>query len=322
MVKNSLVVKSNKLIQARYKLNLNEQKIILYAVSKLDREKENFNVLEMEVKDFTKLIDSSPKRYTEIRGIVRKLRKKEVIIDTEERELITGWLSSIEYIKDTGKIRLKFSDDLIPYLLQLKEQFTKYQLKNILYLKNKYAIRIYELLKQYQSIGERKFELKEFKKMIGCEGKYKDFRNFKRAVLEKSKEELCNKTDICFKYEKIKSGRKVIGIKFTIDSNIDKTKEFIDALYSDDQIEDIKNKSGLGYEKFSKKQIIELYEIAVEKTSISGISPYEYIKLNYFNMCENKGVRNKFAWLKKALEEDYAKAAAQISLDYYVQKTS
>ena len=148
---DNLVVKANDLIEARYELNLNEQKIILYAVSKLDRSKENFTIISLNVKEFTKLIGTTTERYTEIREIVRELRSKEIIINTNERELITGWLSSIEYIKKSGIIELEFSEKLVPYLLQLKKRFTRYQLKNILYLKNKYSIRLYELMKQYRA---------------------------------------------------------------------------------------------------------------------------------------------------------------------------
>lgn len=318
----SLVVKHNKLVEARYDLNLNEQKIILYAVSRLDKDREKFNILELDIRHFTKLIGTTCERYSEIKKIVTKLMTKQVQISTKNRDMVANWVSSIDYIKETGKIELEFSEKLVPYLLQLKEKFTAYELKNILHLKNKYSIRIYELLKQYEKIGTRSFELKDFKKIIGCQGKHTRFNNFRHRVLDPVKKELKEFTDINFKYKKITKGRKVIGIKFTVDSNIDKTRELIDAIYNPKQIEEIKNKSGLGYEKFSKKQIIELYEIAVKKTGNIEIGPYEYIKLNYFNMCENEGVRNKFAWIKKALEEDYAKAAAQISLDYYVEKTS
>lgn len=55
----------------------------------------------------------------------------------------------------------------MPYLLQLKERFTRYELKNILYFKNKYSIRIYELLKQYEKIGKREINIKELRGYLG-----------------------------------------------------------------------------------------------------------------------------------------------------------
>lgn len=313
MSDNSLIVKANKLIEARYDLNLNEQKIILYAVSKLDRDKKDFNIIDLEVKDFTNLIDTSSKRYSEIREIVRELRKKELIIDTEEKELITGWLSSIDYIKDSGKIQLEFSKKLVPYLLQLKERFTRYELKNILYLKSKYSIRIYELLKQYEKIGTREFKLEELKKKIGCEDKYGDFRNFKRYILDKSKKELKESADICFEYKKITKGRKVVGIKFTIRS-LKTIENEITQLYSQRDINEIKNRSGLKMSNFNDKQILELYEISVQKAESKGIDPYIYIANNY-RYTLNKSPKNKFSYLKKALKSDYSNSLIQMTLD-------
>ncbi len=319
MIKNIMVVKSNRLVEARYKLNLNEQKIILYAVGKLDRNKNKFNILELDIREFTELIGTTHERYTEIREIVTNLMAKQVRIDTLDRDLVANWISSIEYIKDTGKIELEFSEKLVPYLLQLKEQFTTYELKNVLNLKNKYAIRIYELLKQYENIKFREFELEKFKKMIGCESNHSRFNNFRDRVLEPAKQELDKHTDISFEYEKVEKGRKVTGIKFTIKGKIDKQKALLDAIYINGEIEEIINKSGLENEKFSTKQVMQLYEVACKKTESGDICTYEYIKINYKNMIDKGTVRNKFGYLKKALEDDYASAAAQIQIEFLIE---
>ena len=117
---NSLIVKSNKLIEARYSLTLNEQKVLLYAVSRLDTSKDNFNILKLKTGDFLNLLNTTEFRYTEIRDLVTGLISKQVRIETQERDLVANWVSSIDYIKNTGIIELEFSEKLIPYLLQLK----------------------------------------------------------------------------------------------------------------------------------------------------------------------------------------------------------
>ncbi len=165
---NGLVVKSNKLIEARYTLSLNEQKLILYAASKLDRNDDKFNVLELQTREFLELLNTTVFRYTEIKELVTGLMSKQVKIETDERDLVANWISSIDYKKNTGIIELEFSVKLMPYLLQLKNRFTRYQLKNILYLKNKHSIRIYELMKQYQTIGHRTFTIEELKELISA----------------------------------------------------------------------------------------------------------------------------------------------------------
>ncbi len=315
---NKLVIKSNKLIEARYELSLNEQKIILYAVSKLDTTKDKFNILELETKEFMELLDTSQFRYTEIRELVSNLMSKQVRIETDKRDLVANWISSIDYIKDTGLIELEFSEKLIPYLLQLKERFTRYQLNNILHLKNKHSIRIYELLKQYQKIGQREFTINELKKILMLENKYKQFRDFNKSVLKLTMEEINEFTDLIIDIDYIKKGRKVESIKYKIESKDQEKKIYIDFLNEFYNIKEMKSKMGLGQENFSTEQIMSVYEKAVGKAGNEDIDLFEYIRLNY-NHIKSKA-RNKYSYLLKALENDYASAIGQISLDYYIEK--
>ena len=315
---DKLVVKANKLIEARYSLNLNEQKVILYAVSKLDREKEKFNILELETREFVKLLGTTSFRYVEIKELVVGLMKKQVSIETVESDLVANWVSSIKYIKNTGRIELEFSENLMPYLLQLKESFTRYELKNILYLKNKYSIRIYELLKQYETIGKRKFDLEEFKKLLVLEDQYERFYDLNRFVLEKAKYEINDNTDLIIDYEKITKGRKIVGLLFKIESKDQDKEIYIDYLNEFYNIKEMKLKMGLQQENFSTDQIMSVYEKAVEKAGNEDIDLFEYVRLNYNHIKAN--ARNKFAYLLKALENDYASAIGQISLNYYIEK--
>ncbi len=320
MSENNLIVKHNKLIEARYKLNLNEQKIILYAVSKLDREKKDFDVVSFDIKDFTEIIGSKGKRYDEFRETARELRKKEIIINTEDKEIITGWLSSVRFYKNTGKVTLKFDDELIPYLLHLKKHFTRYELKNIRNLKNKHSIRIYELMKQYESAGHRSFEIDKFKEILGCEDRYSEFKYFKRDVLDISIKEINKHTDLTADYEKIITGRKVVGLKFTINAKLDKQELLIKALYSNEEIENIRIKSGFDNNRFNNKQIMELYTIGVQQTDNMDIDSFEYIRLNYQSMIQKGAVRSPFAYLKKALEQDFANAKHQLKFNFNIDE--
>lgn len=301
-MKESLVVKANQLIEARYDLSLNEQRIVLYAASKLDRNQKEFNYIELDINEFTELIDTKGKRYEEVRETVKALRRKEITINTDDKEYITGWLSSITFYKNTGRIKLKFDDDLVPYLLQLKEKFTRYQLKNILYLKGKYSIRFYELFKQYEFLKRREFDLQELKRILFIEGQYERIFDFKRFVLEPSIEEINKHTDINISYDDVKRGRKVIGFIFTIESK----RSDQEHLYN---IPELKTNMGLSQANFSDEQIIKLYELAIEKSQ-GKFNEYEYVRLNYLHIKDK--ARNKYSYLLKALEEDYGAVAGQL----------
>ena len=314
-VVNGLVVKSNKLIEARYTLSLNEQKLILYAASKLDRNDDKFNVLELQTREFLELLNTTVFRYTEIKELVTGLMSKQVKIETDERDLVANWISSIDYKKNTGIIELEFSVKLMPYLLQLKNRFTRYQLKNILYLKNKHSIRIYELMKQYQTIGHRTFTIEELKELLMLENKYPEFRDFNKSVIKPSMEEINEHTDINIDIELVKRGRKATGLKYTIQSKDDNS--YITYLNQNYNIKEFKMECGIENECFDSKQVIELYTIATEVLQdAEQQSLFEYIKLNYLHMMKNKTVQNKFAYLKKALAEDYAVARGQLKFEY------
>ena len=318
-MKNNLVVKHNDLIEARYNLTLNEQRVILYSVSMLNREKEDFETVKIKINELTNLLDTTEKRYTEFRTIAENLIAKTLYIKKGNSELVTSWLSSMEYIKNEGIIELEFSRKLIPYLLQLKEKFTRYELENILYFKNKHSIRVYELMKQYEKIGKREINLEDLRKCLGIlEDEYLRFSNLESRVLKTTKEEINRHTDINIDYEKIKTGRRITSILFKIESKDQNKEIYIDYLNEFYNIKEMKLKMGLQQENFSTNQIMSVYEKAVEKAGNEDIDLFEYVRLNYNHIKAN--ARNKFAYLLKALENDYASAIGQISLNYYIEK--
>lgn len=311
MGKNELVIKHNNLVEARYDLNPVEQKIILYAVTKIDTNKDKFSIIQIEAVELAKLMQSKTGRYKEFREVANDLMDRKVYLK-DRPNLDVRWLASSEYIGN-GIIELEFSEKLIPYLLQLKKKFTRYQLGNILMLENKHSIRMYEFMKQYEKIGTREFELKDFKNILMLDGQYERIYDFERFVLKPSIGEINRHTDINVKYEKVKKGRKVIGLFFTIKS---KTQDQVYVNYLNEQynIKEMKEKMGVENENFNGKQILELYEKAIMKTENEDIDPFEYVRLNYLHMIEKGTARNKFSYLIAALEGDYATAAGQLSL--------
>lgn len=301
------VVKSNIFIESKAKMTSLEQKIILALVSEITPEDEDFKDYEFSIRQFIELTDSNETVvYKRIHESAKRLMEKITTFKRGKSTITTALLSSAETIEGEGKIILRFDKSLKPELLQLKKLFTQYQLKNVLKLSGSYSIRIYELLKQYEKIRKREFKIENLKEILGINEEYSRFYDFERYVLKPAREEINEKTDIFIDYEKIKEGRRIGKIVFEIYSKQPECEEtkVIEALYSDEEIEDIKIQSGLKNEKFNKKQIMELYEIAVQKTESKDIEPYRYINENYIYTLQ-KAPKNKFSYLKKALKEDY-----------------
>jgi len=215
------ITKANALIEARYKLTLQEQRLILAYISLLSPEDEDFPTVEIRVKDLIQLLElEDHDYYDKIKETLEKLRSRVLKIRKPDGYLITGWISSAEYFDKEGKIELTLDPKLKPYLLKLREAFTTYTLRNILKLRSSYAIRLYELLKQYQGIGRRRVTIEELRRLLGIEPhEYAKYNDFKRRVILQAQRELKEKTDIYFDFREIKRGRKVVELEFTILEN-------------------------------------------------------------------------------------------------------
>ncbi|RBP57162.1 plasmid replication initiation protein [Alkalibaculum bacchi] len=226
MDKNYLVTKANSLITANYDLSLQEQKLILTLASMVQPSDEEFKEYEFKIKDFMALLGVEDKsKYTEIPKITKELMKKVFEIKEGKDIIQLSWLSSARYRTGEGLVVLKFDSSLKPYMLQLKELYTSYKLENILSLKSKYSLRVYELLKCNEFKKKWEVELEEFKRSLGAtEKSYSVYQNVKNRIIMQAQKELKEKTDISFKFKEIKTGRKVTSLKFYIESNINKSK--------------------------------------------------------------------------------------------------
>lgn len=220
MKSNYLVAQSNDLIEARHNnpLTVREQKIILAMVSEIQPDDEDFKEYSISLKNFNEMLGLKGKtKYSEIKEIVKNLMGKTIEIPRKNKGwLLAHWVSSAEYIDGEGFIELTFSPKLKPYLLQLKE-YTSYRLSNILSLNSTYSIRLYELMKKWEFLGQWEYPVEDLRGKLGVEeGTYPKYSNFKARVLLRAIEEVNEKTEFHITFEEIKKGRSVVKIKFSI----------------------------------------------------------------------------------------------------------
>ena len=214
------VYKANDMIQkGRHELSLQEQRCVLYAVSKIKPEDTVFQEYTFELSDFYKLCGLQGDSYTELKAILQGLSDRSwwATIDDKGTESLVRWFSTLRTNKRSGKVTIEFHKDMMPYLLELTKEnqyYTHYQLKYILPMKSQYAIRLYELLKSYQRNNyEWFFDIEQLKKQLNCET-YKNFADFNRRVLEPSVAEINKYTDIKIAWEAVKERRKVVRVVF------------------------------------------------------------------------------------------------------------
>ena len=233
--RNKKVRKSNELIQkSRFNLTLQQQKIILFLISQISPYDEDFKTYHFNIIEFCNIcgIDiKGGKSYEELKNNIKAIADKSMWItlpDNNNKETLFRWIEAPVIEKNSGIIELRLNQALKPYLIQLRENFTQYDIVFTLLFKSKYSIRLYELIKSIHFNEENKyikdFPLTELKSLMGADT-YKTYQDFKRYALNPAIEEINKTSDKIISYTPIKRGRKVDIIRLTIE-----TKEAFDRM--------------------------------------------------------------------------------------------
>lgn len=223
--KDDLVYQHNSLILASYDMTALEQKLFLMLISTIKRDDDKVSRTTFRVQDIAKTLEiTSQSLYRDLPKICASLMQKVI----EIRQPDGSWqmfsiISYAKYVAKEGKLILEIHKEAEPYLLKLQEMFTVYKLENVLNLKSKYAIRLYQQSKRCLFKGGEIIDLADFKKILKIEKKtYDRFDCITSKILKPAIEEINEKTDIQVKYETIKEGRKVCALKFDVESRKDK----------------------------------------------------------------------------------------------------
>ncbi|PWK27619.1 replication initiator protein [Arcicella aurantiaca] len=226
-----LIRKANRLVEGKYRFDIWEMRVFTKMLMKIHRDDEDFKVyriyLHEVIQDFE--LQEDGHSYKFLKQGAERLGRREirVLMDTPDGKMelfthiATGVKSFVEE-KTAKYLDISFHPDMKPYLLQLQSQFLMYDVRNILKLQSSFSIRIYELLKQYETIGKRTLKVQELKEMLDVVDKYPLYGNFKQRVIVKAQEDLEKFTDIKFTFDEVKSGRAVTGLVFWIIPNREK----------------------------------------------------------------------------------------------------
>lgn len=216
-----LVTKSNHLLEAGYRLSLNEQRLVLMAISKLDGRKPipRDNDFTITAQEFSSMFSVPIKQsYESLENAASRLYEQDIKTydgkhNARER---FRWVDGVKYWDGEGKVTLSFSNKIIPYLTLLHTQLTSYDLKQISNLNSSYAIRFYELMIQFRSTGERWMKLDTLKERLQLQDQYPRFFDLKKRIIEPAITEINNATNLIVKWGVVKKGRVITGLNFEI----------------------------------------------------------------------------------------------------------
>lgn len=230
-----LVTKDNSLIGASYSLGVVEQRLIFLAIIEAREQKtliEAGGLLRIYAQSYAKQFDvEKHTSYEAMKRAVEGLYEAGFAYSKlDERSGKIGryksrWVDKIGYIDDLGCVELVFASDVIPLITRLEARYTEYELKQVVGLQSEYAIRLYELIIQWRSVGKtNQISLKELREKLGLVDEYKRIEAFKRRVLDLAVKQINEHTDITVEYEQHKNGRVITGFTFRFKVKKDKKK--------------------------------------------------------------------------------------------------
>lgn len=225
-IKTPKVYKNKKLNQANFgDFGLSDYQIFLYLVSKIGGVDQNgkylqpselkreHNLSAVEFKKFFNVDDSNT--YKHLKKSVKKLMKTSIKIKEENSLLEINVCSQARYQESNGAIEVRFTEEIMPYLSQVREKFVLYNLREIGRFRSIYTTRLYEALQEFKDTGMMIKSVEQLRSLFAVQDKHKQYRDFKRKTFAKACEEINHNFELDLTFEEIKEGRQVVAIKFS-----------------------------------------------------------------------------------------------------------
>lgn len=237
-----MVAKRNDMIQnGRYDLTVQEQRVVLYTITQVKPKDTEFTEYIFDIKDFFAICGIENRNYKRLKGQLKKLSDKSWIVPRKDENGrvwhdVVRWFNNVSTSEDAGLVSLTFHNKMMPFVLELSEQYrknkihyTQYELKYILPMQSKFSPRLYEILKSYQQNNIRWFFLVEDLQVMLCDfdketkepivpKTWSNFAEFKRRVIDPAIKEINQYTDLTIGYSVAKTGPKVTKIEFYLDT--------------------------------------------------------------------------------------------------------
>ena len=235
----AVVWEHNRLAEARYELSAREQKLLLYVIAMIEPEDADFKRYVVNISEFAQLAGlQKDDLYRELRELAKSLKQKPLIVPHHFDEqtgtyldVVTNWFDTA-YIgrNGAGYFAVTLSPVLKPYLLQVKREFFRFRLYQVMQLKSGYAIRLYQWAKRWEFRKTAEISLSELRIVLGVDGpgtpgagdqaKLSAYGHLKDRAIKPAVDEINRKTDLklSFKELKQKGSKAVERLLFRIEA--------------------------------------------------------------------------------------------------------
>lgn len=227
-IMGNLIVKDHAFIEASYTLDTVEQRLIFLAI--LEARKLGDNIESVLNKTLTIHAQSYMQQFAVAKHTAYEALKRGVnglfeaefnytqfVEGSQKIEFVRSrFVQKISYVDDLGLVKLVFANDVVPLIVGLEKKFTKYEIEQIKGLQSRYAIRLYEFLIKWRSVGKtNEISLDKLRNHFGLlNDEYVRMHHFKARVLDLAISQINEHTDITAEYEQHKQGRTITGFTF------------------------------------------------------------------------------------------------------------
>ena len=242
LFETAIVEKRNLLNELRTSLN-STQELRLFSVylSKIDPYDPSTRIVRFSLSDFQRIMNFEQLNIARLKASATKVLHSEVFLPKESGGFKgINLFETFDVDKDSNGVwyvEINPTQTALPLLFGFKDKYFKYELWNALRLKAPSQIRMYEILKQYEKLGKREIEVNKLQELLGVN--YARWDRFKAKVLDNCQKALKEVTDICYTYERGKTGAG--GKWLTIIFYIKKNNDYIDPLTLDEFIDQNSN---------------------------------------------------------------------------------
>lgn len=336
------VVEHNSLITSIAKMDKTPLKMFELAVSLIDTENppedQTVYLSKREMFAFFNVDDSN--KHSRFKEAIEKMQKQAFFQIKKEHDKGFKFVSivPIPYVEWTDyndEVKIEFHREIMPYLINLKNNFTQHALSDIAELNSKYAIILYRWLsmnynqydhysvkggrreKQVESYRNPEISMHDLRQMTDTVDEYKRFYNFEKWVLKEPLSEITNHTTLNVTYEKIKKGRSIDSIVFHITKKQvadDSSYKLADPVYIDDKNSQEESEEKLVYQamkspytKLLMEHFLLSYIDLTDTTILSGLQKNVYPLYDELKELRGlKGVKEHLAYIRDK-QDDYSK---------------
>ena len=244
---NNKVVQANQFIQqTNWTLKETQLKLLKVFISCIDT-KHPTGTVNITKKELVQVLgDDYKNHYTYLINQIRSLQTSIKLYEDEKKITYVSLINDFTWYKESEFVTVEFSKKILPYLIDLNERFLQYDVYNVRGFNSKYGLILYEyLLSRERQERDKDHEyfisLNDLKRLTGTMDKYERVDAFERKIVKVAMKDINNaNVEFLMKYEKVKTGRNIIGIKFMLRKRTS---------YIETEFDEIKNKS------YSKQKI-------------------------------------------------------------------